>query len=292
MTLLARTGIALSVSLLCASAALAQDMGKLLATGGVSQVEGAGGGGLTPWALITGYGTRDSFGGNAHYTLVRTQDYSLETAGVAIGLADHVEISLASQRFKGTGAALDGLRITQDVAGLKVRVAGDAVYDQDRVLPQIAAGVMFKQNKGVRGLPGVTSVTQLGAKKENGIDYYLSATKILLEQSLLLNGTLRLTKANQMGILGFGGDKGDRYQPMFETSVAYLFDRRLAGGVEYRMKPNNLGVDNEKDYVDAFIAWFPNKSVSVTAAYAWLGDITVLNPRRQKGFYLSLQAGF
>jgi hypothetical protein len=30
----------------------------------------------------------------------------------------------------------------------------------------------------------------------------------------------------------------------------------------------------------------------VTAAYALLGDITVLNPRRQKGFYLSLQAGF
>ena len=27
------------------------DMGKLLATGGVIQVEGAGGGGITPWAL-------------------------------------------------------------------------------------------------------------------------------------------------------------------------------------------------------------------------------------------------
>lgn len=35
-----------------AGTALAQvspDMGKLTATGGVSQVEGAGGGGLTPW---------------------------------------------------------------------------------------------------------------------------------------------------------------------------------------------------------------------------------------------------
>ena len=31
---------------------------RLLATGGVSQVEGAGGGGLVPWALIAGYGTR------------------------------------------------------------------------------------------------------------------------------------------------------------------------------------------------------------------------------------------
>ena len=57
---------------ICATGVQAQDsnlpdMGKLTATGGVSQVEGAGGGGLTPWALITGYGTRDSYGANAHY---------------------------------------------------------------------------------------------------------------------------------------------------------------------------------------------------------------------------------
>lgn len=42
------------------------ESGKLLATGGVSQVEGAGGGGLSTWALITGYGTRDAVGGNVH----------------------------------------------------------------------------------------------------------------------------------------------------------------------------------------------------------------------------------
>ena len=29
---------------------------KLLLTGGVSQIEGAAGGGLTPWAVIGGYG--------------------------------------------------------------------------------------------------------------------------------------------------------------------------------------------------------------------------------------------
>jgi len=38
---------------------------RLLATGGVSQIEGAGGGGLTPWALITGYGTDAQIGGTA-----------------------------------------------------------------------------------------------------------------------------------------------------------------------------------------------------------------------------------
>ncbi len=268
------------------------DLGKLIATGGVIQVEGAGGGGLTPWALITGYGTRDSYGANAHYTYLTTQDYTLKSYGVAVGIMDRVELSAAKQEFYGSLAPLNNLKITQDIFGIKVKLAGDAVYDQDRWLPQIAAGVMLKRNNGIGGLGAVTSVKQLGAASETGIDYYLSATKILLDQSLLLNATLRLTKANQMGLLGFGGDKGDRYQAMGEFSAAYLINRKLALGAEYRMKPNNLAADNEKDYYDAFLAWFPSKNLSVTLAYVVLGDITVYNPTRQRGTYLSLQAGF
>ena len=270
------------------------DLGKLTATGGVSQVEGAGGGGLTPWALIGGYGSRDSWGANAHYTRVRTQDYSLDSYGVAVGIADRVEVSLATQDFRGSLAPLNELRIKQDILGLKVKLIGDAVYDQDLALPQIAAGVMAKRNKGIGGLGalGVTKVTELGAKDENGVDYYVAATKILLDRSLLLNATLRATKANQMGLLGFGGDKGDSYQARLEVSAAYMISRKLVAGVEYRMKPSNLGVDDEKAYYDVFAAWFPSKHVSVTAAYAVLGDITVFNPVRQRGAYLSVQTGF
>ncbi len=284
-------------AMLCGNAAVAQnnpDMGKLTATGGVSQLEGAGGGGLTPWALITGYGTRDSWGANAHYTGVRTQDYTLDTHGVALGFADRIELSLARQHFKGDLAPLDQLSIKQDIIGMKVKLIGDAVYDQDLILPQISFGVQHKRNKGVGGLGalGVTKVTQLGAKRESGTDYYLAATKLYLDTSLLVNGTLRATKANQMGLLGFGGDKNDSYETMLEASVAYMFDRTLVGGVEYRRKPNNLGVDNEKAYYDVFVAWFPSKHVSVTAAYAVLGDITVFNPTRQRGAYLSIQTGF
>lgn len=289
----------LGVLLALTSAAQAQslvtpDMGKLTATGGVSTVEGAGGGGLAPWALISGYGSRDSWGANAHATTVRTQDYSLDTAGVAIGIADRVELSLATQTFRGSLAPLNELKLQQDIFGIKLKLAGDAVYDQDRVLPQIAIGAMAKRNKGVGGLGalGVTSVKQLGAKDENGVDYYLAATKLYLNQSVLLNATVRATKANQMGLLGFGGDKKDSYQAKLEVSAAYMITRKLVAGAEYRMKPRNLGVDNEKAYYDAFIAWFPTKHVSVTAAYAVLGDITVFNPKNQKGAYLSVQAGF
>ena len=142
--------LAINATLLAggASAQALPDMGKFLATGGVSQVEGAGGGGIVPWALITGYGTRDSWGANAHYTYVKTQDYKLDTYGVAVGLSDRVELSLASQTFKGSLAPLDQLNIKQDIIGLKVKLVGDAVYEQDSWLPQIAVGAMYKDNKG------------------------------------------------------------------------------------------------------------------------------------------------
>lgn len=276
------------------AALAAPDLGKLTATGGVSQLEGAAGGGLTPWALIAGYGTRDSYGGNVHYTAVRTRDYGLATWGAAAGIADRVELSLATQEFTGRLAPLDRLVLRQDIAGVKLRVAGDAVLEQDSWLPQIAVGAQYKRSRAVGGLGalGITDVRQLGAQDDRGIDWYLAATKIFLDRSLLLNLTLRATRANQMGLLGFGGDRGDARRLEPEASVAWLLHRQWVAGAEYRAKPRNLSVDHERDYRDVFVAWFPSKHLSVTAAYAVLGDITVFNPETQRGWYLSLQAGF
>lgn len=277
---------------MAAQAQSAPDLGKLTATAGVIQVEGASGGGLVPWATISGYGSRDSYGGNLHYTYVGTQDYTLGAYGAAVGIADRIELSATRQRFTGSAAPLNNLGIEQDIFGLKLKLAGDLLYDQDSLMPQIAAGVMFKHNDGVGGLGAITNVKALNAASDSGIDYYLAATKLLLGQSLLLNLTVRATKANQMGLLGFGGDQGDRYQAMLEGSAAYLLNRKLAIGAEYRMNPHNLSTDNEKDYYDAFIAWFPSKTLSLTLAYVSLGQITVYNTKRQDGVYLSAQVGF
>ncbi|MES2018823.1 MAG: DUF3034 family protein [Pseudomonadota bacterium] len=259
------------------------DMGKLLATGGVSQVEGAGGGGLVPWALISGYGTRDSWGANAHFTALRTQDYALDSAGISVGLADRVELSLAQQHLTGSLAPLDQLSVRQDILGIKVKLAGDAVYGQDQLLPQIAVGALFKRQRGIDGL---------GERSSHGADLYLAATKICLDSSVLLNATLRATRANQMGLLGFGGDQDNRYRLMPEVSVAWMASRKLVAGLEYRHKPHNLALDREKPNADVFVAWFPSKQLSLTAAYVVLGDVTVFNPTRQRGAYLSLQTGF
>jgi opacity protein-like surface antigen len=73
--------------------------GRLLLTGGVSTIEGAGGGGLVPWALIGGYGTRNEFGITSYVTGVDTQDFTLASYGATINIKNRLELSVARQNF-------------------------------------------------------------------------------------------------------------------------------------------------------------------------------------------------
>jgi hypothetical protein len=271
------------------------DGGKLLLTAGFSDAEGAGGAGLVPWALITGYGSNLSFGANGHVTDIRLKDFDLRTYGLGIGIADRVELSATRHELDVTGTALKGVGIEQDIFGVKVKLAGDAVYGQNSWLPQLALGAEFKRHGGIENAGALVSPKQLGAKAENGVDIYLSGTKVFLSQSLLVNVTLRHTKANQLGLLGFGGDQDDSASLHFETTVGYLITRKLAVGGEYRDKPDSLGVDEEGAAWDLFVAWAPTRHVSVVAAYLNMGNI--LGPATtvdhdQDGTYLSLQFGF
>ena len=291
---------------------------KLLLTGGVSQIEGAAGGGLTPWAVIGGYGTNNEIGGNVHYTYVKSGDFDLNSYGVTIGLYDRVELSIAQQKFDisdlrgkvsvGLGAdAIGRDTLDQTIVGVKVRVFGEAVLDADTWLPQVAVGLQYKKNHDGDFVKGVV----VGAKQDHGVDLYASATKLLLDKNVLLNGTLRFTKANQFGLLGFGGANHDSYRPELELSAAYLLRKDLAIGAEYRMKPNNLTspanavlfgganvVDlKEDDAFDVFVAYAPTKNISLTAAYVSLGNIATVKAvgadyGKQDAVYLSAQVGF
>jgi hypothetical protein len=262
--------------------------GRLLLTGGVSQVEGAAGGGLTPWALIGGYGTRDQIGGSAYYTRVDTDDFSLDSFGALVAINNRFEFSVSQQQFnlEDVGVALGlgpDFKIDVTTYGAKVRLLGDAILEQDSWIPQVSVGVQYKDNKDD------ALVESLGAADADGTDVYISATKLYLAQSLLLNGTVRFTKANQFGILGHGSAGNDDYEAQFEGSAAYLLNRKLAIGAEIRTKPDNLAGLKEETAYDAFIAWAPTKNVSLTLAYADLGNIVV---GEQRGVYASIQAGF
>ena len=259
---------------------------RLLATGGVTQMEGAGGGGLTPWALIAGYGTDQQIGGSAFYTEARTRGgFELSSGGVSLGFNNRVEISLAQQKF-GLGNTVRDESIRLNTVGMKVRVAGDAVYDQDKWMPQVAVGVQVKHNEDFDFVPQL-----LGAKKATGVDVYVAATKLFLGavggRNVLLNATLQATKANQFGLLGFGGDRHDHYQLQPAVSAAVMLTDNVLLGAEYRAKPDNLGIYKEDDAKDIFFTWFAGKNISITSAFLDLGNIA--NKDNQTGWYISGQ---
>lgn len=260
--------------------------GRLLATGGATQIEGSGGGGIVPWALLSSYATGEETGATAFATRVDVDDYQLDSYGVAVTVRNRVELSLARDRFHlgtlGVALGMRGAVLRQDVLGAKIRLSGDAVYS---AWPQLSLGIQHKHNLDF-AVPSA-----VGARDDRGTDIYLAATKVFLGAAagynLLLNATLRSTDANQIGILGFGGDRGGR-RLVGEYSAAVLFHPTFAVGAEYRQKPDNLGFAREDAFKDVFAAWFPNKHVAVVAAWADLGSVATL--KDQRGWYLSVQA--
>lgn len=322
-----------TAAVLTSPAALADwyNDGKVLATGGVSMTDGAGGGGITPWATITGYETRDGINADVHYTYVTLPNYSLNSIGLAVGLWDRVELSYTNDvlptgsTFDTVGLLTDTLglstgiepfntTIKMDVFGAKVRVYGEAIYDSDNLIPQIAVGGFYKVNHNE------TLLKTLQAAKSKDWEAYIAATKIFFPINTLVNVTLRYTAANQTGLTGFGGPDGSKKEIRPEVSLAYLLKKDTAIGVEYQKHGDSLdgkgvsiqglntgalgsilnaaGLSNlnqtltqhESDWYDAFVAFFPSKNLSITMAYAMLGNIT-LTPD-QNGYYVSLQASF
>lgn len=243
---------------------------------------------MASWAVIAGNATNEGIGASAHVTLVELPDYRLQSHGFAIGFFDRLELSYARQNFdtKAVGATLglgQGFKLNQDIYGAKLRLTGDLVYGAP-ALPQISVGANYRKNLD----PSVAAF--VGAARTSDVDFYLSATKLILSHSVLLNGTARLTRANQFGLLGFGGDKQTDRSLEFEASLGYQFSRSLLVGGEYRTKPDNLSIAAEDAALDLFAAWAINDNFTLTAAYADLGNI--ITQDKQRGALLSLQAAF
>lgn len=260
---------------------------KLLLTNGVSAIDGASGGGISDWATIAGRQETWGVGLQAHVTAVLLPDYFYQSHGLSVGIADRLELSYARQNFdtREVGAALGlgrGYTFNQDIFGAKVRLFGDVVYG-DELLPQVSAGVQYK-----RSLDGPV-VNAVGAAHDRGLDFTLSATKLFLSSSILVNTTARLTKSNQNGLLGFGNRANDSYALQFEGAVAYQFSRRFVLGSEFRTKPDNLGL-GEDDWLDIFAAYAPTDNLTLIAAYADLGSIATFGG--QRGAFLQAQVAF
>jgi hypothetical protein len=309
------------------------DIGGLVTTGAVTMVGGAAGGGIVPWALIGGYTTQDQVGGTAFYTHVFLRNYQLGTFGGLFAFSNRVEVSFAHQNFQlgSTGATLDGkifdalglpadtpesalphplqldnVDLKQDIIGVKVRLYGNAIYDQNSWIPQISAGYQYHHNEN-------DSFVRTIGTRPSGNEYYLAATKVWLNgifgHYTMATATLDFTNAIQNGLLGFGGvgENGPKngYHVEPEFAVGYWLNNHIVVGGEYRFMPKYqvvapgyvpgygpLGdaLSKTSDWKDAYIAYFPAKYLSLTLAYADLG--TIASEKNQNGVYLSAAASF
>lgn len=268
---------------------------RLLATYGVTQIEGAAGGGLAPWAVIGGRGSSDQVGASTYATRLATQaGYELRAGGVAVGVHDRLELSLSRWSFR-LGEVVPDRSLEMTTAAAKVRVVGDAIYDQDRWYPQVSIGVMHK-----RAADGAL-VRSLGARDLTDNDVYVAATKLWLGaaggRNVLANVAVRWTRANHFGLAGFGGASQSGHRPMLEASVGVMLRDDVVLGAEYRARPNTLQTRDpatqalrEEAAWDVFLAWFPSPYASLTAAWVNLGQI--VGQRQQQGLYVSGQVGF
>ena len=134
----------------------------------------------------------------------------------------------------------------------------------------------------VRGSDGLLSLRGVV------IDDALRFPQRRLRQRVLLGVTLRVTKANQAGLLGFGGDRSGDRSLQAEGTVGYQLSRRLVVGAEYRTKPDNLRFAQEDDWKTAYAAFALTRNLTATAAYADLGSVATAPG--QRGAFLSLQA--
>jgi hypothetical protein len=289
---------------------------RLLATGGISSFEGTAGGGITPWAMIAGYASGEEIAATANLQVLNTGEYQLLTYGAALGLYDRVEISVQRQTLDISAGVLSnvfnlltvgaittapGTQINQDIVGLKVRLLGDAVYAQQWWQGQLSAGLQYKKNQdfdaslslsdGTVPLPNTGVAKLLGAVKDSGTDVYLTASRLWLGaawgNNLLANVTARMTKANTFGLLGFESNSEDSYQLEWEGSLAILPSPSTVVGFEWRTQSDKLGgLAKERTTTDFFIAYFPDKNWSLTAAYVDLGSLPF--DEQAKGFYLTV----
>ncbi|MEX0914774.1 MAG: DUF3034 family protein [Wenzhouxiangellaceae bacterium] len=280
-----RRRLAVFAMLVLSGLAQAAGTGQL-GTGGVSMFEGSGGGGIVPWATLSGYATREEIDATAFYTRAELDDYRLDVYGASVNFYNRLELSIARQELDlitlGPALGLPGASLEQDVFGAKIRIVGDVVYTH---VPQVSLGVQHKRNRDFL-------IPQLvGAPDDDGTDFYLSAAKLFLAglggYNVFTNATLRSTKANETGLLGFGGPGGDSRNLQFEAAAGVFLHRTFAIGAEFRSKSGHLPGLPEDDWFDIFAAWVPNRHVSVTAAYVNFGEIATL--KSQDGWYLSLE---
>lgn len=272
------------------------------------QIEGAGGVGLTELAyLVNPSETGSPFGlPSFSATHVQAAHKAVEVLAISETLFGRIEISYG-YNYVGLGDFHDAVQdhLGVDVSRNDVKLHNlnarallvkEGAFDQPWV-PAVTAGVHYKYNDGIKDVDrdlGGALYNALGVNDNDGVDYTLTATKLLkngLPRPAFVSATARNTSAAQLGWLGFT----DHRVTVFEGNAGIFARDKLILAAEYRQKPDQLkevpGVlGNEDDWWTLAVAYIVNDRLTLSAAYANLG--TMLNHEEPAALWLQAKYEF
>ncbi len=255
-------------------------------------IEGYSGGAITPMAYLCNCekkrGCPDWMGlPSVAYSFVNLGSKELHVASVSQTFFERFELSYAYNNLDSGSLYNDvrkaGLDMGEHHVGLhhfNIRAMLLKENSFDMPLPALTAGVHFKYNEDMdaidHNLGG--AFTNIGYDDNFGIDYTLTATKtfpkIAFGRPIMVTGGLRLSRASQLGLLGFGDD----YRATFEGSVAYCPLDQVCLAYEYRMKRNPYDeisglIEDEDDWHAFSASWIVNDRLTITGVYGKFGNI-------------------
>lgn len=257
-------------------------------------IDGVGGILVTPTAYLVN--TSERLGGfaglpSASASFVGLDSKNIESLVVTETFLKRIEIGYAGSRF-GLGSfdnavySAAGIHLTRSdvyMNTLNLRVQG---LEESTYLPAITAAAQFKWNSGIDTVNNELgrALSSIGYKSDNGVDFTLTATKMIkepftLNRPLLLSAGVRFSKAAWLGYVGFG----DTYHATVEANAAYSITDWLWLAGEFRQNdyPYTHGiavngynlVKPESNWWTAGAAFILNNHTTATVGYGYFGNL-------------------
>jgi hypothetical protein len=217
-------------------------------------IEGYGGGAITPMAYLVNPGPKDRVFGKPAVALSigNLGDKQLQALTVTETLYDRIELGYGADRatlgdlpndiFHETGMDAESGDVWLHNFNARFLLVKEDTCLAGLPLPAVTFGVHFKVNNGIsqmnHNLGNVLDT--IGYKSPDGTDFTLTMTKNfakIVGRPLFITVGLRESEAAQLGLLGFG----NTYRATFEGNVVYMLTDRIAVGYEFRQKIDPYG---------------------------------------------------
>ncbi len=269
--------------------------GRPLATGWVTTLNGAAGGGSVSWARIASYGRAGQVGFRVFYTNATTPNTDANGHGVAAGIDNRIAISAAPQnldlgntgpyiantRLGANAAAVpgaplqDNAAINQDIIAPKARAFGNTIYQQHTWMSQVAIGAPNHHNED-GALMGALHIKAIGVSYHAALKKWWANGPI--DDVTMVGLTLDAMRANYNGLFGLPGVTDSRYRYEPEASASMFLHPPVVVGGAYRAMPQNEPnagpvASGSNACQDAFFAPIPSKIVPMTLAYTMRGHV-------------------